>query len=359
MKVGKKLEQQNKKRFLISILYYFVLCVLLFLGIKISVSYLLPIFIAVLVAHFSQGLAVILHKRTHISLPVCSVITVIAVFAAIIALATLLIYGIFTFVRSFFGDFAAIGEMLKGILENLRTIYSGFIHRISPEISEMLEGVTGDFISRIISSFGGAVSGFVTDSVKNIPSFFFSCVIALVAGCYIAKDYEGWKKFIKGLCSEKFLTATGKVAEVFKTNVIGILKGYFKLWIITFAELLAGFWILGIGYAPVLALIVSFVDLLPVFGTGTVLLPWAFAEFLTDNGSIGFGLVILYLVIIFIRNFLEPKIIGKQIGISPLLTLISMFLGFRLFGFWGLIILPIALITVIKYYKAQMIEEGF
>ena len=350
------MEHQNKKMFLINLIYYSVIGVLIFISVRFLLLYLFPLVIAAVVAHFAQRPSNAISQKTKLPLSVCSVITVILFFIFIISLSVLLIYMLFSFIKAIFGDFSVMGEMLGSFLEKIRGIYSDYIYKISPEIAVMLEDMAGDFLSRFSQRLVQVVSNFAAGLAKSIPSFFLSSIVALVAGCYIAKDYCGWIGFLKGICSKRFIDTLIKIKEVLSGSVNALLKGYVKLWFITFAELLVGFWILRIKYALILALAVSFVDLLPIFGTGTVLIPWGIAELIADNPFIGFGLLILYILITLVRNFLEPKIIGRQIGINPLLTLIAMFAGLRFFGFWGLILFPLALITVVKYYKKEMSE---
>ena len=125
----------------------------------------------------------------------------------------------------------------------------------------------------------------------------------------------------------------------------------------TYAELLLGLFLLKIKYAPFIALIIALVDVLPVIGTGTVMIPWAVLSVFLGNNRLALGLAVLYVIIVIVRNFLEPKIISTQIGMNPLFTLLAMFVGLKVLGFWGLILFPIILIVVIRYYKDEM-QEG-
>ena len=134
-------------------------------------------------------------------------------------------------------------------------------------------------------------------------------------------------------------------------SVFKLLKGYAILMLMTFLELSAGFLILRVKYALLLSLLIAVIDILPVLGTGTVLIPWGIAEILFKNTGLGIGILVIYAVITVIRNFAEPKIIGRQIGINPLFTLLSMFIGIKLLGFAGVIIFPTALIVTVKYYS--------
>ena len=106
-----------------------------------------------------------------------------------------------------------------------------------------------------------------------------------------------------------------------------------------------------------IALLIAIADLLPVIGTGTVLVPWAVISALLGNYFLSISLAVLFVVIVITRNFLEPKIIGNQIGVNSLFTLAVMFLGLRLLGVLGLVLFPIIFIVVIRYYKSEMSEE--
>ena len=112
-----------------------------------------------------------------------------------------------------------------------------------------------------------------------------------------------------------------------------------------------------IEYAFILAAAVAVIDLLPVLGTGTVLVPWSIILLAAGDTFKGIGILLLYLITVVVRNVAEPKVIGGQMGINPLFTLLAMFAGLKLFGFWGLFMFPIALIVIIKYYKNEMERE--
>jgi predicted PurR-regulated permease PerM len=135
-----------------------------------------------------------------------------------------------------------------------------------------------------------------------------------------------------------------------------MLKGYTIVILITFTELFIGFLILRIEYAAILALLIAVVDILPVLGTGVVLIPWALVDFAIGKPVIGVGILILYLVITLIRNVIEPKIIGEQVGLPPVVTLIAMYGGLKLFGFTGLWGLPVILIVLVNLQDAGMLR---
>lgn len=116
--------------------------------------------------------------------------------------------------------------------------------------------------------------------------------------------------------------------------------------LLTFLELTIGLYVLGIENALVIAFLIAIFDVLPVLGTGGIMIPWILICFLNNQIKTCVGLLILYLVITVIRNIIEPKIVGKQIGLHPLLMLLCMYLGAKLFGFLGIFILPILILIL-------------
>jgi len=131
------------------------------------------------------------------------------------------------------------------------------------------------------------------------------------------------------------------------------IKSYSLLFLLTFVELSLGFWILGVKNAVLLAVVIAIFDLMPVLGTGGIVLPWALIALIAGNWGRGIGLLVLYLVITGIRQTLEPKIVGKQIGLHPLATLMAMLLGLKLFGILGLFGIPVVLAVATSMYRAK------
>ena len=135
-----------------------------------------------------------------------------------------------------------------------------------------------------------------------------------------------------------------------------VLKGYLLTVGITFLQLYVGFLILGMDYALTIALITALVDILPVIGVGTVLVPWAAVKLIAGANYQGFGLLIIFAVVSVVREIIEPKIIGKSIGLHPLATLFSMYIGLETCGFLGMITFPVLLIAI-KSFATRKIKQ--
>ncbi len=138
----------------------------------------------------------------------------------------------------------------------------------------------------------------------------------------------------------------------FRSSLLGWLKAQVKLSTITFLILMLGFLLLRIHPAPLWAFGIALVDAFPVLGTGTVLIPWSILVFLQGNPVLAVGLIGLYLTVMVIRSVLEPKLLGRQLGLDPLLTLVALYAGYRIWGLLGMILAPI--LTVAASQIAEM-----
>ncbi|MBR0302321.1 MAG: AI-2E family transporter, partial [Clostridia bacterium] len=131
------------------------------------------------------------------------------------------------------------------------------------------------------------------------------------------------------------------------------IKSYLVLMLVTFAELTLGFTLIGIRRAPLAAFIISFIDLLPVLGSWTVLIPWGVLSIIAGNAKVGAGLLILEAVVYTVRQFAEPHIVGSIVGVHPIVTLLSAFAGYVLLGVAGVIFVPIGVYLA----KAVLTDE--
>lgn len=185
-----------------------------------------------------------------------------------------------------------------------------------------------------IPSAVSAVLGWVPDRVLGLGT-------GLLAGYMISfrlpQLRQLLKKYVPQSWHEKYLPALKRV----KYAVGGWLKAQIKLSAVTFLVVVTGFLLLGISYAPLWAAVVALVDAVPLLGTGTVLLPWALVCALQGNGPRAIGLTALFAVALVSRTVLEPRLVGKQLGIDPLLTLVALYLGYRFWGILGMLVTPV------------------
>jgi sporulation integral membrane protein YtvI len=171
-------------------------------------------------------------------------------------------------------------------------------------------------------------------------------LVSVISAFYFSVDLKKINESVMSPLSEKWQKRLVGVKDIILDTVVKYLRSYFIIMLITFSILIIGFLILGVKYYFVLSALFAAIDILPVLGVGTMLIPWGIFSLATGNFKLGMGLLVLYAVIIITRQILEPKIIGVSLGIHPLLTLFSMYLGFTLFGIGGMILAPLVTLII-------------
>lgn len=349
--------EQAKKDFLINLLYFLSVAAIIFIVCRFLLKYLMPFVIGGVIAWAVQKPADFLSRKTKIRRSLCAGFTAAAVFFAAAAVTVFGGYKLISSAGGLLNELTAKAPALTGYFNSLRDIFNTFFEKLPDEFSLAADSLYDNAMNKLFSALTSFLSNTAGQAAKHAPGFILSCVVTAAASCYIAADFPGLMRFLRSICGKKIYDNALKVKNVFVNSILKFIKGYAILMLITFLELLAGLLILRIKYAPVLSAVIAVIDILPVLGTGTVLVPWAVFELITGNTATGIGLLILYAFITIVRNFSEPKVIGKQMGINPLFTLVCMFVGAKLFGIAGMFILPVVFIVVVKYYKNEM-ENG-
>lgn len=348
------MEEQAKKRFIINVIFLSIWGILILFAGRFILKYLFPFVLAFCVAALMQKPAEKISQKTTLKKGTVAAVLSAALYLVVAAVTVFSVLKAFKFSGKAVASLGEIGESASYMLTRFEKILDRIIRDIAPHSQLDGEKIFSEFLNEGIKKISQFVSSAAGNIVKAAPSFLLSSAVALAATCYIAKDYGGLTRFAGNIITPEKRKIFVKIKEIIKTSVIKIFIGYLILGAITLVELLIGFWILGISNAWVISIIIAFIDFLPVLGAGAVLVPWGLINVISGNTYEGVGILILYLLITLIRNFAEPRIVGARMGINPLFMLLAMFLGLKLFGFAGIIILPVTLITVIKYYKSEM-----
>ncbi len=345
------MEKNSKKDFIIDVLYLFLVILLIFLFAFFLFKYLFPFLIGGVISFTVQKPSLFLEKKTKIPRGVISAFLAVAIYFLIGAIFVFLIYRLIIAVGGFGEKLPEIIDKINILFDNLGEKYSSFFNLLPDNLSKAFNG----FFENTLEKFGGNVGGFITRTVSNIakntPRFFITSIVTLVATCNIAKDFPLLCNFLKNLFGQARSERIVKIKDILVFSVFKLIKGYLILSLITFFELAIGLLVLRVEYPILIGFLISLVDILPVLGTGIIMIPWAVILSLNGNISLSIGIAVLYIIVVIVRNFLEPKIIGKQIGINSLFTLIAMFVGLKILGVLGMILFPIILIVVIRYYK--------
>ncbi len=192
-------------------------------------------------------------------------------------------------------------------------------------------------IARALSSFAASLGGALATALKATPAAVGNAVLFVMCVYYMSMDFDKIKKALTYRLPSAVRQRGGELLNV----CVRFLHSYLRLFLLTFFELLIGLFIICPRFALLGALCIAALDILPVIGAGLVLVPWAVVSFAVGNTFAGVGLCVLYAVISVVRRIVEPKIIGSQMGLSPVAVLVSMYLGYKLFGTLGLLLSPL------------------
>ncbi len=251
--------------------------------------------------------------------------------------------------------FEAIFDLVGSVGEKLPIISDLQNTELIESIAENINGLIERMWSSVMESLGTAIPALAGNIVMALPGVFLVSLVTVVACFYFALDIELLHKKLGELLPTRAVKILHNIKDRAGRGFKKYLRAYLILFAITFAELLVGFLILGVDYSVILALIIAFVDFLPLFGTAAVLLPWGIILLFMKEYFLGVGILILCLITTVVRQVLEPKVLGKSLGVHPLLTLVMIYAGFEIFGFLGMILLPIA--AVIFLSKPEKYKE--
>lgn len=346
---------EKKKKFIINIVDFLIWTVIIYVVFYASFTYLLPFIVGIVIAYYVQKPAKFISLKTGIKKEKCAAIISVVLFFAISIFLFLITWLLIVQLNDFIKFLSENSNDIKIFVKAIYDKFENTLKRMN------LENSFKNFFDESIASFAAKVtsllSNLIASVVKRIPGVVLSCIVTVVASCYISKDYDKLLLFVKGFVKKDFLERVVEIKNIATECVFKFLIGYFWLFLITFAELILGFMIFGIDSFLLLAFLVALLDLLPILGTGTVLIPWAVFEFLKYNYLLAVGLILLYLVISVARNVLEPKIIGKQMDINPLFTLVFIFIGYKIGGIIGMIALPILITIIFTYFRRRVLSN--
>ena len=357
--VQKKIEV--RKSFIISVLYYAVAAALIYLAFRYAFRILLPFLIGLVIALVLKPVVRVISRNLRIPRKLTALICSLLFYFVVGLLLVLVGMRIVAYIRSIVVNAPTIyATYLQPSVTELFEDLQNFSARLDPALAQYVETATASLtssISQLVTSLSSSLIRSVSGTVAALPSILLTVILSIISTVFFAMDFELIGEYAKLWLPERVVAFFVKLKSFIVSTVLKYIKSYLILMVITFFELSAGFLILGIDYAIGLAAVVAIIDLLPVLGTGTVVIPWAIINVVLGNYGLAVGLLVLYVVVTVIRNILEPKIIGQQIGVHPLATLVSMYVGLRLFGFVGVFAMPILLVVVKGFRESGSFES--
>lgn len=371
---------EKKRKFIINTVYTVILIALFYLFFKYVFGTIFPILCALFIAMLLQKPVNFICKKTPLKRGPVSAVLVLLTFGTVVSLLALLLVwagsefkGFFQYLMIELEDTPALVEKIEGYLSNavaflpdkLETAVVNFCNEkldalVMPPENPVKAPVSTGFDFSILST---PLMG-LWNTAKQIPTTLVSIVISIIVCCFMTADFASVKRLTLGLFKEETREKIIRGKNFLFPALGKMAKAYGLIITITFCELSLGLFLLQLmgiydgGYIFVIAAITAVIDIIPVLGTGTVLVPWALFSLISANYPLAVGLLVIYACITVIRQIIEPKLVADQLGIPAFLTIISMFIGSQIFGIIGIFILPIT-VVMLKLLNSEGIIHIF
>lgn len=327
-----------------------------------------PFLIGLVIAFLINPVVRFLQKKGRMPRTLAVIVSLILVFAFFAGLITLLIAEIVSG-----ADYLAkvVPNQLETLIKYTEQFFASQIIPLYNQFTTMFNSLDSgqqdtimDNIQNVGSTIGTTLGNFIQrffEFIPNIISWFPNAatviIFSLLATFFISKDWERFVSMGDRLLPNRAKTSSQTVLVDLKKALFGFLKAQLTLISITTVIILIGLLILRVEYAITIALVTGLVDILPYLGTGLIFVPWIVYEVITGDINMAIGLGVLYIIVIVQRQVMEPKVLSSNIGMDPLATLLSLFVGFKMIGFLGLIVGPVVLVILTTLHKANVFRD--
>ena len=328
------------------------------------VRFLMPLIVAWIVAMIANPIIRFLEKRIKIMRKHGSALVIILVLAALIAA----FYGRAVLVASQFSSWVTeLPEVYDSVTQNLQHLFR-LLHQkyniIPADVKlafDQRENMLDSYIQKAIDGLlkmvkSGSLSK-VSSLASSLMDFLVYAILTILASYFMTVEKDHFTKLLQEKTPAGVQRIWDKIKKIFIRAIGGYFKAHFQIMIVIFFITVIPFAFMGISYSGLLAVVIAIVDFLPFFGAGTVLVPWAVYRLVTGSYTYAAILFVIYVVVLIVRQALEPKLIGDNIGTSPFETLVFMLVGYRLAGMLGLIVgIPVGMILV-ECYREGMFDD--
>ncbi|MCI8622068.1 MAG: sporulation integral membrane protein YtvI [Provencibacterium sp.] len=338
-------EYEDRVRFIINILFVGTIIGLIAVVLRLVVPYTLPFLIGLSIAFILKPVALFITRNTPFRRRSVSIVVISLFYLALTSL-------FLTILAVVFSQLGRLLQMLPQFysegLEPLLGAVNAFLYSVFETLSPEAADSLGQVFDLVLSAIGDMVSdlsaeavGWAADAFKGLPMFLTTLLFTVISSILISSNYTAVTSFLLRQLPSKYRHMVLDAKDFMVGSLFRMLKAYVMILAITMVELVAGLWLLRVELALVIGVLIAALDILPLIGTGGILIPWALVELAHGRYFLGGGLLVLFAAVTVIRQIIEPKIVGSQIGLHPVVTIAAMYLGLRAFGFWGLILAPL------------------
>ena len=349
------MELQKKKEFLITCAYWAVIAAAAY----VVLVYLVPICVPVILGILLAWLVVGISRKVRCPHRVFRILLSLVAYGLIGLLVGLLAVKAVSGISRLIRWLPRVYEMkLEPFALLCYQWVLEIIEALNPTMLSALEKVLAGALSALESLFSrlstlavNLLSGLAT----GVPSLVLSLLAMIFTTVFLVSDYERISGFAQEHTPDAVKSVLQNIRIYLTDTLFVVIRSYALIMLLTFTELSILFAVFGIESPVLKAAVIALLDILPILGTGGIMIPWAVISLVLGYTKLGIELFIIYGIVTVVRNYVEPKIVGTQLGLHPIITLVSMFVGLRVFGFWGLFGLPVG----ISFLWKQKTEKQF
>ena len=334
---------QKKRDFLINCAYWVVIIA----GAYVALEYLLPVFMPCILGVLLAWLVVWISGKLHCKNRVFRIILSVLIYGVI---GLLIAWAVVRGVDAASGLIQWLPQVYEKKLQPLVMLAYNWgvdtLRHLDPALLSALESVVESLLSglkNLVSLISGFAVNLVSGLATGIPSLIFSLLTMIFSTIFVVADYERISSFAAKNVPQIVKTVLTNIRIYLTDTLFVVIRSYVLIMLLTFTELSILFSVFGIENAVLKAAVIAVLDIMPILGTGGIMIPWAVISLVLGYTKLGIELFVIYGIVTVIRNYVEPKIVGTQLGLHPIITLVAMFVGLRLFGFWGLFGLPVGI----------------
>lgn len=343
---------EKRKNFLINFTYVAVIVILALLLMLYVAPLASPFIIGFLIAWVLQKPIRFLCKRIPLPDKLTALLTVILFYATIGVLISLACVKAFSEIASLVAMVPTLYSVhIQPLLWDVLTGVEIAFLDMDPSLASSLEDLVRQFLQSLgerVTGWSMAAMGIISGIASSLPALFIKIVLMIISTFFIALDYDKLTGFCMRQLSDKGKNLFLQIKEYLVGTLWVCVRSYVLIMSITFIELSILLTFIGIEHSVLVAFCTAIFDILPVLGTGGIMVPWAVLTAISGNWVLGLKLFMVYIVVTIVRNIIEPKIVGGQLGLHPVVTLTSMFVGVQMLGVIGLFGFPIGL-SLLRY----------
>jgi sporulation integral membrane protein YtvI len=335
----------------------------LFITLTVLASYLIARYVLVYFVPFIIGyvISLIIGKPVDFLNKNLRIWRTICVLSMILFVAALITLGGYLLISRLIREMESLISHLPTYVSSIQNFLDGaqyHFERFTLSLPEGFAPALDEIVNRLAASAAANLTSLVTRVTLNtaafIPGFVITVVFSIISAYFFTKDKERIAAALSKNLPDWFLENFRKFKRRLSKGVGGYIKAQLVLMAVVIAITTLGLAVIGNPYAIFIGIAIGFIDILPILGAGSILVPWAVVAFVMGNVSLGVSLLVIYGVCVLIRQSLESKIVGEHIGVHPLLTLMSIFIGLQIFGALGIILGPFVAIA----FKAAFTKEN-